>query len=434
MKKIRLLPLIALIAACSAGQAAAQQAAQEARRSAATAAPDHVVLSWTGDPATSMTVTWRTDTTVGAGVVQYHLAPIGGAALEAEAAAREFESDLGPSRIFSATMTGLSPGTAYVYRVGDGTRWSAWRPFRTADPQAAAFKFLVFGDSQSPVRGDDPYGLWRKTLHGAFGAHPDAAFTVHVGDLVDYGQSEEHWNAWFAASGGVVDTLPAMVMTGNHESYGMMRIGRPEFFTRQFSLPPNGPATLANQAYSFDYGPVHIVVLDSQGAEQRKYGDILSIEQSWLASDLHRSDAAWNLAFFHRSPYGVKPDRDESEVREAFCPILERYGVRLVFTAHDHGVKRTVPLRDGSPVDDPLRGTTYYITGRSGAKTYDDIEPMQHSAYFYDPSELPNYLVVEGTDRKITVTAYLQDGTVLDAYSIEKPDGGPTAGSPPAGF
>lgn len=28
----------------------------------ATARPDHIALSWTGNPATTMTVTWRTDT------------------------------------------------------------------------------------------------------------------------------------------------------------------------------------------------------------------------------------------------------------------------------------------------------------------------------------------------------------------------------------
>lgn len=44
--------------------------------------PDRVVLTWTGDPATTQTVTWRTDITVKMGVAQIMTAPEG--ALEAD--------------------------------------------------------------------------------------------------------------------------------------------------------------------------------------------------------------------------------------------------------------------------------------------------------------------------------------------------------------
>ncbi|VVB63269.1 Uncharacterised protein [uncultured archaeon] len=37
----------------------------------ATAVPDHVTLSWVSDPMTTQTVTWRTDSTIGTGIVQY---------------------------------------------------------------------------------------------------------------------------------------------------------------------------------------------------------------------------------------------------------------------------------------------------------------------------------------------------------------------------
>ena len=35
--------------------------------SGATATPDHIALTWTGDPATTTTLTWRTDSTVTSG-------------------------------------------------------------------------------------------------------------------------------------------------------------------------------------------------------------------------------------------------------------------------------------------------------------------------------------------------------------------------------
>jgi len=390
--------------------------------STATADPDHITLTWTGDPSTTMTITWRTDSTVTTGFVQFQEGTkLSGDSLKAEAQALDFKTDLATTRIFSSTLANLSPNTEYAYRVGDGDHWSESHSFKTADPEAKAFKFLVFGDSQSPATGSDPYGIWRETIHNAFKANPDAAFFVNVGDLVDFGQEEAHWNAWFAAAKGVIDTIPAMAVAGNHESYGQRKIGKPSYFAKQFFLPSNSPSSLKNQAYSYNYGPVHLIALDSQGAEQKRYGDILSIQQSWLESDLTTNNSDWKLAFFHRSPYGVKSDRNESEVRDAFCPILERHHVDLVFNAHDHGIKRTHPIKNGLPVNKPSEGTIYYVTGRSGIKTYADIEEKEHSAFFYAPLEQPNYFVVEGTDQKITITTVLQDGTVIDTFSIDKP-------------
>ena len=117
----------------------------------------------------------------------------------------------------------------------------------------------------------------------------------------------------------------------------------------------------------------------------------------------------------------MKLNRDETEIKNAFCPILERHHVDLVFNGHDHGIKRTYPIKNGLPVDNPSQGTIYYVTGRSGSKTYEDIEEREYSAFFYAPLEQPNYFVVEGTDEKMTVKTVLQDGTVIDTLILEKP-------------
>ena len=37
----------------------------------ATLSPDHIVLSWTGDPKTTQTITWRSSTAVNSGEVRY---------------------------------------------------------------------------------------------------------------------------------------------------------------------------------------------------------------------------------------------------------------------------------------------------------------------------------------------------------------------------
>lgn len=388
--------------------------------SGATPVPDHITLTWTGDPATSITISWRTDTSVTAGFVQYkpgNAIPHGAPQVKAEA--RDFSTDLGTSRLFSATLVNLAPNRQYSYRVGDGNRWSEMRSFSTADPKIRSFKFLVFGDSQWHLNDNPPYLPWRNTVHNAYNANPDARFMINVGDLVDWGQRGAHWNAWFAAAKGVIDRIPIMPASGNHESYGSRDTMRPKFWTEQFTLPRNGPDGHSN-VYSFDYGPLHVVVLDSQQEEQKQYGDILKPQVEWLEADLKASKATWKIAVFHRPPYGVHIKRNEKEIREAFCPVLEKYGVDIVFGAHDHGIARTYPVRNGARMQRTSEGTIYYVVGHSGGKVYKDIEKKELHAFFHNPVDHPNYLVVNVGEKQMTVRVMKQDGTLIDTFSVDK--------------
>lgn len=413
-----------IIFALAFALAMAPLAAVQVPGSGATATPDHITLTWTGDPATTMTITWRTDTTVTSGFVRCRKGSTFLAKTrQVKADSRDFTTDLGPSRLFTATLDNLSSDASYSYRVGDGESWGDWHTFSTAAPNARAFKFLIFGDSQDILKGDPPYKAWNRTIQKAYTAIPDAKFMVNVGDLVDLGLSGAHWNAWFDAAKGVIDRIPEMPTTGNHDFYGQREIAKPAFWIAQFPVPQNGPEGLKSQVYSYDYGPIHFIVLDSQQEEQRKYGDILKIQQSWLEADLAASQAIWKIAFFHKPPYGVMAKRTNEDIKAAFCPILEKHHVDLVFTAHDHGIARSYPINNGAIMEKPSQGVVYYVSGRSGGKTYQNLSKMTWTAFFYDPQEQANYFVVEVADTKITVKAILQDGTIVDTFSIEKTAG-----------
>ena len=387
----------------------------------ATAAPDHVALTWTGNPETTITITWRTDATVTAGSVQFEKGDkLSRKALQAKAVPRDFPTDLGLSRLFTAKLTNLRPGTLYSYRVGDGDSWSELSSFTTARQKIKEFKFLIFGDSQAPLLGSEPYGVWRKTLHNAYTLNPDAKFIVNVGDLVDYGQAEAHWNAWFAAAKGVIDRIPEMPVLGNHEYFGSRDMTMPQFWLAQWAVPQNGPEGMKGQAYSYDYGPVHIVVLNSQAEEQKAHGDILKIQQPWLESDLAASKAKWKIVFFHKPVYESYPKRTNADVKAAFAPVLEKYNVDLVFNAHDHAIARTYPMKNGVKMEKPSQGVIYYVSGQSGGKFYKAVEKMDWNTFFYRPEDQPNFFVIEVKGAKITVKTVKLDGTVLDTFFIDK--------------
>lgn len=384
-----------------------------------TAAPKHITLTWTGNPATSQTITWQTDEPVDG---QVRLALKEQAALSRPAKLLHAEMKAVPTNrgtryVHSINLTKLKPGSSYAYQVGGGSTWSELLSFRTAPAAPGQFTFLVFGDSQSIN-----YQTWQSVLRQAYHAHPDAAFITCVGDLVDVGQDYAQWDAWFSAGKGIIDSVPVMPLTGNHESYSPeRRFSPPVLFTSQFSLPQNGPDGLKEQAYSFDYGQVHFVVLDTQAGEQREFlPDLLQRQTRWLEKDLKQANKPWTIVFMHRPPYDNKSFRDNPAVREAFTPLFDRYQVDLVFTGHDHVYARTYPLRGGAPAP---RGTVYVAAGRSGSKTYSTVSANPLNEVFYNPQAEPNYLTVSVQAERISIRALTQSGLVIDAWTLEKAKG-----------
>jgi hypothetical protein len=382
---------------------------------------DHITLTWERDPMTTQTITWRTDVNTVEGKVQYAevLAskpfPQNATVIEAEMA--ELVTNLGNMNIHSVTLTGLKPGTHYLYQVSDGEGWSEAHTFSTEAAKASAFKFLVFGDSQSIN-----YETWRTTLHQAYQANPEAAFFTNVGDLVDVGQDYAHWDAWFNAAQGVIDTIPAMPLTGNHENYTPeRRFSRPVLFTAQLKVPVNGPESLKRQVYSFDYGDVHFIMLDSQAGEQAQLvPEMLEIQKNWLEQDLAATDKKWKIVFLHKPLYHNKVGGANTSIKRAFAPILDTYHVDVVFAGHEHDYARTYPLNDDQVVDSPGKGTIYVTTGRSGTKTYNDTAASEWDSFFYNPLDEPNYLVVEMKNSILNVKAYKQSGVLIDDWSIDK--------------
>lgn len=388
----------------------------------AAGSPDHITLTWTGDPKTTQTITWRTVSTTVGGQVEYAEADdagrFSGDVRTAIAGIEVLRTNLGDMAIHSVTLNTLNPGTKYVYRVGGPDGWSEPRTFTTEAENVSVFKFLVFGDSQSVN-----YSLWRTTLTQAYKANSDAVFFTNVGDLVDVGQDYSHWNRWFDAAQGIADTIAVMPITGNHENYTPeRRFSLPVFFTAQFKLPSNGPAGLVGQVYSFDYGEAHFVMLDSQEGEQREFiPDMLNIQRAWLDQDLGGTNKKWKIVFVHRPLYNNKSGATNTNIRKAFGPVFDKYHADVVFTGHDHTYARTYPLYGGVATDSAA-GTVYVASGRSGSKVYNNTIAKEWNEVFYNPWDEPNYITVEVSDEVLRVKSFKQSGVLIDDWSITKSD------------
>ena len=110
--------------------------------------PDRVVLTWEDDPATTQSVTWRTDTSVKRGVAEIALASANGRAMKpdaVQAVTTLFESDITDAHYHSAIFRDLQPDTLYAYRVGDGENWTEYYHFKTASDRARPLASFISG-------------------------------------------------------------------------------------------------------------------------------------------------------------------------------------------------------------------------------------------------------------------------------------------------
>ena len=382
--------------------------------------PDHITLTWLQNPQTTQTITWRTDSSISGG--QVRLSPNSARQTSQyqliQAVTKPLQVNTGEMNLHSATLTGLKPGSSYSYQVGYGSTWSHIHQFRTAPLLEEPFKFLIMGDSQSI-----DYDVWRTTLRQAAQSNPDAAFFVSMGDLVDVGQDYTEWEAWFAATAGVMESLPILPIVGNHECYTPQRhFSRPEYFTAQFNLPQNGPSDLAGQVYSFDYGDVHLVILDSQAGEQARFlPDMLEQQRLWLEADLAATTKRWKLVFMHRPIYGNKTDGIHTNLRRVFEPVFDRHRVDVVFTAHDHVYAHSGPFYDGGPLTDAQSGTLHVATGRTGTKTYSTVAEKPWNNRFFNPVNQPIFLSVTVDGATLRIGVFGQNGELLDSWELIKP-------------
>lgn len=392
-----------------------------------TTKPDHITLSWTKDPKTTQTITWRTSTNVTKGIVEYKNLKTGETktinAVKEDFVSANTDKNTGYMNLFSVTIENLTPGTTYSYKVGDGEKWSEENTFKTEASKEDDVKLLIFGDSQSGNADVPNYAPWNKTVQNAYSKNKDADFMVNMGDLVEKGQDYRHWNNWFDAAKGVIDKIPEMPVQGNHETYdgNDSNSTKPVYFVNQFKVPMNGPDSLKGQVYSYDYGNVHFVVLDSQEDEEAPNNDdFLKKQAAWLDGDLSANKQPWTIVMFHKTPYYNKALRANVTLKNIFSPIIEKHHVDVVLNGHDHGLSRTFPINGGKYVNDYSKGTVYYVTGRSGAKYYGDLSSKVWDTFFFDPQDMPSYEVADVKGSVLTINAYKQDGTLVDSFVIDK--------------
>jgi hypothetical protein len=285
-----------------------------------------------------------------------------------------------------AHVDGLAPDTVYCYTVwAGGDRLSAPNGFRTApapdDPRTV--RFLAFGDSGGG--GTDQLALLEQMYTVPYD------LMVHTGDIAyDSGTITAFDDNVFGVYAELFSSIPLFPAAGNHE-YDTMR-GAP--FREVFALPGDS----GEKWYSFDWGRVHFVALDTEADYKT--------QAEWLDADLAASKLPWKVVYLHRPPYSSGTHGSDTGLRTVLAPVLQRHGVQLVLAGHDHNYERMTPQQ----------GITYVVTGGGGIGT----RSVGRSSFTAVSQQVIHFVYVEVAIDELILHAIDGTGVEFDSVAIAR--------------
>ena len=396
---------------------------------------------------------------------------------------------------WTATLDGLDLARKYFYRVRGNGEPLAEGYFTTRQPRGRRIRLVSFGDNSYGDISD------RAIAYHSYQQHPD--FVMNCGDNVYESGTENEYQRYFfpvynadvagARIGApLLRSVPFYTVIANHDVQDKDERGHevadfarnPDalaYYTAMH-LPLNGPEApvyrtptvgprdrfdgfqscagarfprMAN--YSFDYGDVHVLCLDSN-----RYIDPNDAAlQRWIADDLARTDAPWKFVVFHHPPFNVGAEHYNVQHMRVLSPLFEARGVDFVLSGHEHNYQRARPLRfaPSGPgqsadiggrdrrvpgtftVDRSFDGVTrtqadgvlYIVTGAGGKHLYDADFTDNPSLWTHAEDDRVDYVARMVSDRhslsvfdvdggRVTLTQVDESGQHIDRITVTKTD------------
>jgi hypothetical protein len=385
-----------------------------------------------------------------------------------------------PRTNYRADLSGLSLGHRYEYRVRCNGKTLAEGYFTTRQPRGRKIRFAAFGDNSYGDISD------RAIAYQAYLAHPD--FVMNTGDNVyDNGLDNEYTRYFFPVYNAdvagphlgapLLRSVPFYTVIANHDVHHKDAQKHPvadfdkdpdslAYFTAMH-LPANGPAQtqpppvfgpddrltrfrqcagprFPRQAnYSYDWGDVHFLCLDSN-----LYVDPTDAAlQAWIEQDLAGTDATWKFVVYHHPAFNVGHEHYQEQHMRVLSPLFEKHGVDICLHGHEHTYQRTQPMKfaptdtsqaalvgqadrlvpgtftvdrnfDGKSVTRP-DGVLYITTGAGGKHLYDPDMNNDPTKWLHEEDNNVPYLTRFVSDRH-SLSLFEIDGGTLTMTQIDE--------------
>ncbi len=349
-------------------------------------------------------------------------------------------------------LSGLLADTRYYYAVGNATDLAVGDDpghfFVTAPETGTSKPTRIWALGDSGLAGDNS-----RAVRDGYAEFTD---TRHTDLWLMLGDNAYHTGTDAEYQSAVFDVYPELLRKtvlwstrGNHDSFDAAAGTLPyyDIFTFPQAGEAGGTISGSEAYYSFDYGNVHFVVLDSHGMIINSPGVMLT----WLQADLAENTQDWLVAVWHHPPFSDGSHKSDTEprlvlMRELVVPIMENHGVDLVLSGHSHNYERSF-LIDGHYLDSTTWTPEFLIDGGSGREDTPDgayvkpnagPDPRQGAVYAVagtgstvSPATLAHPAMYVGInslgsmvldfDGNRLDARYLDDnGTVLDYFTIVK--------------
>ncbi len=387
--------------------------------------------------SSGITIRWRTQTARDA-TLRYGTNP---------ANLNRVVSDQTHSTDHTIRLSGLSSDTRYYYSLGDseGDYTNLGDQYFDTHPvvgNAAATRIWVLGDSGTADAN-------AASVRNAFtqyngGTHSDVL--LMLGDnAYNFGTDVEYQAAVFDMYPRILRNSVVWPTLGNHDAHSADSDTQSGYYYDIFTLPANGEsggvASGTEAYYSFDYGNIHFVSLDSHDTDRSANGAMAT----WLENDLAANTQEWIIAFWHHPPYSKGSHDSDSEwrlqqMRENIVPILESHGVDLILGGHSHSYERSMLINghygasdtfsnnfivdggDGNPGGDGAytksssldSGTIYTVAGNSGQLS---DAPLDHPVMISNLIELGS-LVIDVQGNRLDAIFLNNESKVRDTFRI----------------
>jgi hypothetical protein len=440
--------------------------------------------------AESVVIAWQTEAQAREFTVEYGPTTQYGRRSEVRVTRRPGPTPAEDHLNYAATIPQLDLGRGYRYRVREGARTVVEGYFTTRKPRRTPVRFVAFGDNSFGDPGQ------RAIAWLAYQARPD--FVMNTGDNVYEGGLDSEYIRYFfpiynadvgspQTGAPLLRSVPFYTVLANHDVHGKDAAGHAAadfaksrdalaYYTA-LHLPMNGPAeppqptatvgpTEAFRSsagdryprmgtYSFDYGDAHFLCLDSN-----VYVDPTSAGWAeFIERDLTHTDAIWKIVVYHHPAFNVGHNHYAEQHMRVLAPLLERMGVSLVLSGHEHVYQRTRPFTfvpagpggaaaigsstrlvpgtftidrafDGRSVTTP-RGIIYVTTGAGGKELYDpgftnapeqwlhdeDNRVAYNAAMFTD---LHSFSIIEIDGRTLQLRQIDENGKEVDRIAMQR--------------
>jgi hypothetical protein len=392
---------------------------------------------------TSITIRWRTDAPTNS-LVRFGL-DCSNMNSSVSSAIVETEHEL--------TLINLVTNTRYFYSVGSSAEILAGDTsyYFTTSPSANTAKptqIWVLGDAGTQT-------INQENVRDAYMQNQGATGTdlwIMLGDnAYEDGTDQEYQLSVFDIYPETLRQSPLWTTLGNHDGHTADSQSQSGPYYDIFTLPVNGEAggvpSGTEAYYSFNYGNIHFVSLDSYDTDNTADSPMMQ----WLEADLAATTADWIIAFWHHPPYSKGyHDSDDSgaqiRMRENAVRILESYGVDLVLAGHNHTYERSylidghyedsdtfdtaTMLVNGSsglastgsayrkpPMNSNNNGAVYLVTGSAGKVNRNTLG--NHPVMYAKIEELGS-VVLNIDDDQLNADFVDDAGSILDSFTISK--------------